>query len=213
MTVKTPFDNVGVDAEAPSRAGEGTKSPAREPPEIGYERVREEQDAVVEFMEKEERRRKQVEEAPQPKAATREASLFRVARPALLVRSPRDGSSPATVVERQGGASTLWTEARTPTERQQRLADEVVGELDVRSGGRSPRNAQTRRAVGERRKAYSTRRTCAVELVDMHLAAGKSAEKDEVPKAVWDRDRDMGHGGRLVDAEKGNKMINKGFGS
>ncbi|KAF7320516.1 hypothetical protein HMN09_00135300 [Mycena chlorophos] len=76
------------------------------------------------------------EEAAQPKAATRDgwmlvpppsSALFGTLGPAKLSKGRQ--FSRGTVVERQGtqGASTLWTEARTPVERQQRLANDLAG--------------------------------------------------------------------------------------
>nr|GAT54579.1 predicted protein [Mycena chlorophos] len=187
-------------------------------------RVREERDAVAEFMEKEERRRKQVEEAAQPKAAKRDewmlvppssSALLGTLDPAKLSKGRQ--FSRGTVVERQG-ASTLWTE--TPAERQQRLADEVAGKKrrlanstsapegeDLETRKRARVDAELRESVAEH-----TRRTRGAALVDMHAAAGKGAEKDDEPKAIWDRDRDMGLGGRLMDAEKRNKMIKEAKG-
>nr|GAT49940.1 predicted protein [Mycena chlorophos] len=170
--------------------------------------VREERDAVAEFMEKEERRRRQVEEAAQPKAVKRDewmlvppssSALLGTLDPAKLSKGRQ--FSRGTVVERASGASTLWTE--TPAERQQRLADEVAGkkrrlanssagpsdsrEEDLEARKRARVDAELRESVAEH-----TRRTRGAALVDMHTAAGKGSEKDGEPTAIWDRDRDMG---------------------
>ncbi|KAF7311410.1 hypothetical protein MKEN_01042900 [Mycena kentingensis (nom. inval.)] len=185
--------------------------------------VEKERDPVAEFIAKEEKRRKQVEEAAQPKAVKRDewmlvppssSALLGTLDPAKLSKSRQ--FSRGTVADRTEGVSTLWTE--TPAERQQRLADEVAGKkrrlvnapaqeesLELRKRARV--DAELRDSVAEH-----TRRTRGVALVDMHSAAGKGEEKDGEPKAIWDRDRDMGLGGRLMDAEKRNKMIKEAKG-
>ncbi|KAJ7052917.1 hypothetical protein C8F01DRAFT_1065380 [Mycena amicta] len=185
--------------------------------------VREERDAVAEFMAKEERRRKQVEEAAQPKAAKRDewmlvpptsTGLLGTLDPAKLSKGRQ--FSRGTVVERNEGASTLWTE--TPAERQQRLADEVAGKKRrLTNAPTQPEDLETRkraRVDEELRESVAehTRRTRGAALVDMHTAAGKGEDKDGEPKAIWDRDRDMGLGGRLMDGEKRNKMIKEAKG-
>ncbi|KAF7312040.1 hypothetical protein MIND_00216100 [Mycena indigotica] len=187
----------------------------------------EERDAVAEFIAKEESRRKQVEEAANPKALKRDewmivppssSGLLGTLDPAKLSKGRQ--FSRGTVVERNEGASTLWTE--TPAERQQRLADEVSGKKrrlanseassaagkgdDLESRKRARVDAELRDSVAEH-----TRRTRGAALVDMHAASGKGEEKDEA-KAIWDRDRDMGISGRLMDAEKRNKLIKEAKG-
>ncbi|KAF7293932.1 hypothetical protein HMN09_01190400 [Mycena chlorophos] len=166
------------------------------------------------------------QEAAQPKAVKRDewmlvppssSALLGTLDPAKLSKGRQ--FSRGTVVERESGASTLWTE--TPAERQQRLTDEVAGkkrrlanssagpsrEEDLEARKRARVDAELRESVAEH-----TRRTRGAALVDMHTAAGKGSEKDGEPKAIWDRDRDMGVGGRLMDSEKRNKMIKEAKG-
>ncbi|KAJ7223508.1 hypothetical protein GGX14DRAFT_658361 [Mycena pura] len=185
-----------------------------------------EPDAVAEFIAKEEKRRREVAEAAKPKAPKRDEWMLVPPTPGTVLGSldPAKLSKPRqfarTAAPTRGADNSLWTE--TPAERQQRLADEVSGKkrpaanadtaasaaegLEVRKRARI--DAELRASVEEH-----TRRTRGAALVDMHSAAGKGEEKDE-SRAIWDRDRDMGVGGRLMDAEKRNKMIqeSKGLG-
>ena len=46
-------------------------------------------------------------------------------------------------------------------------------------------------------------------LVDQHAATKKPEEKD---LGIWDHDRDMGLGGRLMDDDKRNKMLKEAKG-
>ncbi|KAG8891467.1 hypothetical protein FRC01_014684, partial [Tulasnella sp. 417] len=113
----------------------------------------------------------------------------------------------------------LWTE--TPAERQQRLADEVSGKrkrAEVAAGGsggaepseedrkRRRRDAEVREQIEEYNKSKRGE-----SLVDMHTksqaGSKKKSDKDEAPPAIWDRDRDMGLKGRLMDEKSRAKLI------
>ncbi|KAJ7064102.1 hypothetical protein C8F01DRAFT_39385 [Mycena amicta] len=183
--------------------------------------VNEEPDAVPEFMAKEDKRRKQVQEAAHPAAPKRDewmlvpptsSGLLGTLDPTKLSKGRQ--FSRGTASERSAGASILWTE--TPVERQQRLADEVVGkkhrlanasakEEDLESRKRARIDDELRQSVAEH-----TRRMRGPALVDMHSMA---SDKDD-DTAIWDRNRDMGVGGQRMDAEKRNRMIKdaKGLG-
>ncbi|KAF8211838.1 hypothetical protein K438DRAFT_1957642 [Mycena galopus ATCC 62051] len=171
------------------------------PAGVGFE----ERDAVKEFMDKEEKRRREVEEAAKPKAPKRDEWML--VPPSSSVLGNLD---PTKLKPRQFARSaapsrdtdnTLWTE--TPAERQQRLADEV-SELETRKRQRI--DEELRREVDEH-----TRKTRGSALVDMHARAGKGEETDE-KKGIWDRDRDMALSGRLMDDGKRKKMLNEAKG-
>ncbi|KAJ7660849.1 hypothetical protein DFH06DRAFT_1129893 [Mycena polygramma] len=185
----------------------------------------EERDAVKEFMAKEEKRRKEVEEAAKPKAPKRDEWMLVPPTSSVLGNldptklKPRQfarTSAPSKTTD-----TTLWTE--TPAERQQRLADEVSGkkrraansgdtvsaaeELETRKRQRI--DEKLRRDVDEH-----TRATRGSALVDMHARAAAEKEKEKEKgegedgkKGIWDRDRDMALSGRLMDDEKRNKML------
>jgi len=120
---------------------------------------------------------------------------------------------------------TLWTE--TPAERQQRLADEVSGKrkrAEASAGGpqiveESLEDRKRRRRdkeIAEKVQEYNKQKR-GETLLDMHAksAASSTDREDAAPAAIWDRDRDMAVGGRLMDDRSRSKLINdaKGLGS
>ncbi|KAJ7019498.1 hypothetical protein C8F04DRAFT_997618 [Mycena alexandri] len=181
-----------------------------------------ERDAVKEFMAKEEKRRKEVEEAAKPKAPKRDEWMLVPPSSSVLGNLDPTKLKPRQFARSAAPArstdNTLWTE--TPAERQQRLADEVSGkkrraansgdavsaadELEARKRQRI--DEELRRGVEEH-----TRKVRGSALVDMHARAGKGDEKDE-KKGIWDRDRDMALSGRLMDDDKRNKMLKEAKG-
>jgi len=107
--------------------------------------------------------------------------------------------------------NSLWTE--TPAERQQRIADEVSGkkrraanapeeEPDPDAIKRRKRDQEIRRGV----EAH-TRNTRGETLLDQHKSASSSKDKDGKFEGIWDRDRDMSLGGRLMDEKTRSKMV------
>ncbi|KAF7363772.1 GPALPP motifs-containing protein [Mycena sanguinolenta] len=178
----------------------------------------EERDAVKEFMAKEEKRRREVEEAAKPKAPKRDEWMLVPPSSSVLGNLDPTKLKPRqfarTAAPSRDTDNTLWTE--TPAERQQRLADEVSGkkrravnsedtvsaaeQLEIRKRQRI--DEELRREVDEH-----TRKTRGSALVDMHARAGKGEETDE-SRAIWDRDRDMALSGRLMDDGKRKKMLN-----
>ncbi|KAH9927426.1 uncharacterized protein BXZ73DRAFT_48808 [Epithele typhae] len=193
------------------------------PMPLPYGVVLEEKDAVQEFMEREERRRKQLEEAAKPKAPKREewmlvppssSDLLGSIDPTKLTRGRQFArtAQPARDADR-----SLWTE--TPAERQQRLADEVAGKrrraqdvdpaddgVDVRK--RRRQDEEVRRGVEEH-----TRKQRGAPLMDQHGKKEKEKkEGEDEPPAFWDHGRDMSLGGRLMDDGKRNKFINEAKG-
>lgn len=135
--------------------------------------------------------------------------------------------------------NSLWTE--TPAQRQQRIADEVAGkrrratdvsavEEDADARKRRKYEEEVRKGVEEhtvRHTISRARERCLTQavvqktvrgaaLLKQHerVSAAKEAEKGEKdePPAFWDRDRDMGLGGRLMDDSTRDKFIREAKG-
>ncbi|TFK84870.1 hypothetical protein K466DRAFT_209697 [Polyporus arcularius HHB13444] len=192
----------------------------------GY--VIEEKDGVQEFLEREERRRKQLEEASKPKAPQREewmlvppssSDLLASIDPTKLTR-PRKFAPTAKTA--RDADNSLWTE--TPAERQQRIADEVAGKrrraTDVEPEDTSA-DARKRRKYEEevRRGVEQHTKTRGPALLKQHehMSTADEAEKkrkgdEDEPPAFWDHGRDMGIGGRLMDDKTRNKFISEAKG-
>ncbi|TDL22310.1 hypothetical protein BD410DRAFT_898265 [Rickenella mellea] len=191
-------------------------------------------DGVREFMEKEEKRRKEVEEAAKPKALKRDEWMLvppsssdilgKLADPTKLkARQFSRSAAPAS----RNAPNNLWTE--TPAERQQRIADEVAGkkrraanadadavEEDGQDSGegvrKRRRDEEIRRVVEDHTKSSRSK-----TLLDMHSSASSSSSNkpggsndDDKAKvsAIWDHSRDMSMGGRLMDDKQRSKLIN-----
>ncbi|XP_006454954.1 hypothetical protein AGABI2DRAFT_190125 [Agaricus bisporus var. bisporus H97] len=184
-----------------------------------------EKDAVTEFMEREERRRKNEELAKKPKALKREEWMLvppsssdllgKLDTTKLKARQFSKSSGPVNK-----GDNNLWTE--TPAERQQRIADEVTGKkrraVDVANeevlGGTSDRKRSKREEEMIRRGVDEyTKKSRGASLVEQHSSKGKAGDEDEdSEKAIWDHSRDMSIGGRLMDDHKRNRMIREAKG-
>ncbi|KAF9007939.1 hypothetical protein BDQ17DRAFT_1350292 [Cyathus striatus] len=183
-----------------------------------------ETDAVKEFIEREERRKKQLEEAQNPKKLQRDewmlvppssSDLLGKIDPTKL--KPRQFSRNPKGAPVGGNDMSLWTE--TPQERQQRLADEVSGKKrrvteqkpdDDNDSGRKRRKGDEdfiRKGVDN-----YTRRIRGPALVDQHTASRKPEDDDKKDDAIWDHARDMSIGGRLMDDDKRNRMIKESKG-
>ncbi|KAG9040769.1 hypothetical protein FS837_000198 [Tulasnella sp. UAMH 9824] len=187
----------------------------------GY--VAPETSGLQDFLDQEERRRKAIEEDGKPKAVKREewmlappesSGILGNLDPTKLKPRQFQRNSEQKVTERN-----LWTE--TPAERQQRLADEVSGKrkrAEVAAGGsggaepseedrkRRRRDAEIREQIEEHNKSKRGE-----SLVDMHTksqaSSKKKSDKEEAPPAIWDRDRDMGLKGKLMDEKSRAKLI------
>ncbi|KAI0662363.1 hypothetical protein C8Q70DRAFT_957809 [Cubamyces menziesii] len=194
----------------------------------GY--VLEEKDGVQEFLEREERRRKQLEEASKPKAPKREewmlvppssSDLLGSIDPTKLTR-PRQFAR--TAQTSRDADRSLWTE--TPAERQQRIADEVAGkrrravdvdptdDTDIDARKRRKYEEEVRRGVEEH-----TKKVRGPTLLERHerTSAVKEAEKarngeEDEPPVIWDHGRDMALGGRLMDDKTRDKFIREARG-
>jgi len=137
----------------------------------------------------------------------------KLTKPRQFARSTPASSSNANS---SSAAGNLWTE--TPAERQQRLADEVMGKK--RPATRVAADAQDDDIESKRRKLFDedtrkgvhehTRRVRGAALVDVHIAKEKEtaiAGEGEKELGIWDHGRDMALSGRLMDDSKRNKMI------
>ncbi|KAL4069092.1 hypothetical protein J3A83DRAFT_4535631 [Scleroderma citrinum] len=180
-----------------------------------------EKSAVEEFIEREERRRKNVEEASRPKKLVREEWMLVPPKSADLLGSLDPTKLKARQFGRSSGPgrdtdSSLWTE--TPAERQQRLADEVSGRkrravnADPVGVDEDPEEARKRRKRDEEiRKGVEehTRTIRGAALVNAHMdrQAQKKKDVDEEPSAIWDHARDMSLGGRLMDDKQRQRML------
>ncbi|CAG7852367.1 SubName: Full=Uncharacterized protein {ECO:0000313/EMBL:CCA68599.1} [Serendipita indica DSM 11827] len=174
-------------------------------------------EGVREFLAREQRRKALAEEEKKPKQPKREEWMLAppTSSEALQSLDPTKIKnrqfSRATGREEVSKDTSLWTE--TPSERQARLAEEL-------SGKRKRATAKVQEEDGEgaykRRKMQDdlrreiddhNRMARPASLLEMHqetLAKQPSSTKDE---AIWDRDRDMGSAGRLLDQSSRNKMI------
>ncbi|KAH7925689.1 hypothetical protein BV22DRAFT_417566 [Leucogyrophana mollusca] len=184
----------------------------------GLSAAHEERSGVQEFLEREERRRKQAEEDSKPKALKREEWMLVPPKASDLLGSLDPTKLKArqfarTAQPERNASSSLWTE--TPAERQQRIADEVAGrkrraadakpeEEDDDARKRRRRDAEIRKGVEEH-----TRKARGAALVDVHASGSKGKDEDdaEKPAGIWDHARDMSLGGRLMDDGQRKKML------
>lgn len=184
------------------------------------------EDAVIDFMQKEAQRRQAIEEAARPKTLKREewmlvppssSDLLSTLDPTKLNKPrqfSRSTATPKTV------DNTLWTE--TPEERQQRLADEVMGkkrrvenadldqEGDEEEAGaadgakRRKREAELQRQVDEYTRSH--RGPSLIEARAQEETKRKK-EAQEESAGIWDHSRDMAVGGRLMDEKDRRRVI------
>ncbi|BGP57032.1 hypothetical protein JCM8202_004530 [Rhodotorula sphaerocarpa] len=190
-------------------------------------------DGAQQIREREERERKRQQDALEDKKPKREEWML-VPPKEMDLLSSMDSTKLksrgfATGKAAQSAASgsgsdgvNLWTE--TPAERQQRLKDEMLGKK--RKAENAPADEET---DDERRKRLrdlqlreevdkhnKTKRS--ESLLDKHVKSGKKGDKgeadDRAPTAIWDRDRDMSIGGRLMDDSQRTSAVKnaKGLG-
>ncbi|KAM0756213.1 hypothetical protein T439DRAFT_376450 [Meredithblackwellia eburnea MCA 4105] len=128
----------------------------------------------------------------------------------LKGRGFQQNTKPGSSKSSASSGPNLWTE--TPQERQQRLQDEMLGvkrKVNQRGDEEDDEETDERRRKRERdwklrqevdKYNKSSRNT---SLLDSHTASSKSGkDKNKEPAAIWDRERDMGVGGRLMDEGK-----------
>ncbi|KAI6096582.1 hypothetical protein EDD16DRAFT_644967 [Pisolithus croceorrhizus] len=179
--------------------------------------------AVDEFIEREERRRKNVEEAKKPKKLQREEWMLVPPKSGDLLASLDPTKLKARQFGRSSGPgrdadSSLWTE--TPAERLQRLSDEVSGRkrkavnAEPEEDPEDAKKKKKRDEVIRRGVDEHTRKIRGAALVDTHIEreAQKKADVDEEPAAIWDHSRDMSIGGRLMDEKQRKQMLREARG-
>ncbi|TRM62988.1 hypothetical protein BD626DRAFT_44296 [Schizophyllum amplum] len=185
-----------------------------------------ENEGIRRFMEVERRRREEAENAAKPQAPKREEWML-VPPSASELLSNIDPTkkrtfSSSTVPKGNGkNEPNLWTE--TPQERLQRLKDEVDGRRK-RAVNPTPdeddgndRNKRRKveedyqRNIGASVEEH-TKKIRGPSLTDAHLqrekekARAKSKEEEE-PEAIWDRERDLGVGGRIFSDGERRKAL------
>ncbi|TFK38739.1 hypothetical protein BDQ12DRAFT_651055 [Crucibulum laeve] len=182
----------------------------------------EEPDAVKEFIAREERRRKELEEASKPKALKRDewmlvppssSDLLGKLDPTKL-KARQFSRSAAPVQGKQD--NSLWTE--TPAERQQRIADEVSGKkrrvtdqpVDEQAEAGKKRRRRDEDVIRKGVDEY-TEKLRGPALIAQH-AAGRKPEDEPKDDRIWDHSRDMSLGGRLMDDDKRNKLVREAKG-
>ncbi|KAH9075686.1 hypothetical protein EDB83DRAFT_2504736 [Lactarius deliciosus] len=169
------------------------------PPHAGAGPPNAHEDAVAEFIQKEAQRRQAVEEAARPKTLQRpewmlvppsSSDLLSTLDPTKL-NKPRQFSrstAPARVVD-----NTLWTE--TPAERQQRVADEVMGKKRrVENADLADLDPHAEEDANKRRKR------------DAELQR-QVEEFTRNPPRYGTTSRDMALGGRLMDEKDRRRII------
>ncbi|KAF5385557.1 hypothetical protein D9757_006741 [Collybiopsis confluens] len=192
-------------------------------------------DPVAEFIAREERRKERLkaEEEEKKKGPKREEWMLvppssgdllgtldpsKLNKPRQFARTtPVSHASSSNDGSGRNSVPSLWTE--TPAERQQRLADEVMGRK--RPANRvgtaeeeSLENKRRRLAEEDVRRGVEdhTRRVRGAALVDAHIEKektkrAKGGEEEEKDLGIWDHGRDMALSGRLMDDSQRNKLI------
>ncbi|KIK65841.1 hypothetical protein GYMLUDRAFT_38316 [Collybiopsis luxurians FD-317 M1] len=186
-------------------------------------------DPVAEFIAREERRKERIreEEEEKKKGPKREEwmlvppskdELLGKLDPSKLTK-PRQfaRTTPASSSNNNSSASSLWTE--TPAERQQRLADEVMGkkrpatQVSPSTEEKYLENKRRKMAEEDVRKGVEehTRKVRGAALIDAHIEKEKAKKagggEEEKDLGIWDHGRDMALSGRLMDDSQRNKMI------
>ncbi|KAK4685461.1 hypothetical protein P7C73_g4693, partial [Tremellales sp. Uapishka_1] len=169
--------------------------------------VEEPQSAVQDFLEREARWAKEREEASKPKVMKREEWMLVPPEAGDLAAATDPLRKRATAFNRTAAApvssqdQTLWTE--TPAEKQQRIADEVMGKkrkaTDVRGQGDDSVDAERKRRRDREIKQSVEKHNTShrnTSLLDSH--SKKSKKDEDGPPVIWDRDRDMGVTGKLL---------------
>ncbi|KAK8843469.1 hypothetical protein IAR55_007126 [Kwoniella newhampshirensis] len=178
--------------------------------------------AIREFMEREERRRKEAEEASKPQVRKREEWMLVPPTSGVLSNVDPLRKRPTTfsksTAEPSNIDNTVWTE--TPAEKAQRIADEVAG-VKRKKDKAGERIVSYEEEEEERRKRRRDREILdGVEkhtakqrgpsLLDKHAAKlsqkKKEGNEDEAP-GIWDHDRDMGITGRLLSEQERKAKI------
>ncbi|KZO99646.1 hypothetical protein CALVIDRAFT_560987 [Calocera viscosa TUFC12733] len=181
-----------------------------------------EKSGVEEFLERERRREEQAKQAAEPKKLQRDAWMLAPPSSSELLgnldptrlRSKRTlgGGSAKSGGEKEG--IELWTE--TPQERLERLKAEVTGKrkragdkADMSAEEMAERERKRRRdeEIERRVQEHNKRSERTSSLLDMHASNAKGDKKDKKDEMIWDHERDMSLGGRLMDDGKRKDII------
>ncbi|ODO01695.1 hypothetical protein I350_06521 [Cryptococcus amylolentus CBS 6273] len=172
---------------------------------------------VREFLEREERMRKDAEERAKPKVMKREEWMLVPPSSGSLSNIDPLRKRPSTFsrnTEEKHIDSSVWTE--TPAEKAQRIADEVAGvkRKKDKAGDRimtaeEEESERKRKRRDEEIKGELGKYTRGPSLLDQHTSklAKKGKNEDDAP-AIWDHARDMGITGRLMTDQERSKKIN-----
>jgi hypothetical protein len=112
------------------------------------------------------------------------------------------------------GISAIWTE--TPEQKRQRLEDEVMGRKDPSASAKSkkPRKDDAEAEATARRIAEYNERNRSRSLYDEHKKAVPREKEDDPSKRSFDKEKDMGLGGRIGHVQKKDMLKRAGdFGS
>ncbi|TAQ84745.1 hypothetical protein B7494_g6928 [Chlorociboria aeruginascens] len=125
----------------------------------------------------------------------------------------------------KGGVSSIWTE--TAAEKMQRLSDEVLGrkekggveeaggrKRDGSGRGRGKEDEETERRIREYNEKVRNKSLLEEREAGKGLGARKEEEEDDPSKRGFDREKDMGLGGRVGEMQKREMLSRaKDFGS
>ncbi|OAF58364.1 hypothetical protein VC83_06434 [Pseudogymnoascus destructans] len=128
----------------------------------------------------------------------------------------------AKALGEKSGVSAIWTE--TPEEKRQRLEDEVLGRKEVATnsgkngtrgaGGGQGEDEAEQAAIAKRIRGYNERMR-GKSMVEEHTGRqGGKEEEDDPSKRGFDKEKDMGLGGRIGHVQKQEMLRKAGdFGS
>ncbi|KAL1673266.1 hypothetical protein EV122DRAFT_283176 [Schizophyllum commune] len=203
------------------------------PKPLGAPAVRhDENEGIRRFLQVEQRRREEAENASKPKTLQRESWMLVPPSASELLsnidptkKRTFSTSTLAPASSRKKDEPNLWTE--TPQERLQRLKDEVEGrrkravnpaagdeEEDDATKERTKRRKveeEHQRNVGEGVEEY-TRKIRGPSLTEAHLErerqrASSTRKDSDEPDAIWDRERDLGVGARIFSDGERKKAL------
>ncbi|KFY25986.1 hypothetical protein V493_04325, partial [Pseudogymnoascus sp. VKM F-4281 (FW-2241)] len=114
----------------------------------------------------------------------------------------------------KSGVSAIWTE--TPEEKRQRLEDEVLGRKEVATNSGKGRaemregDEEEQAAIAKRIREYNERMR-GKSLVEEHTGRnGGKEEEDDPSKRGFDKEKDMGLGGRIGHVQKQDMLRRAG---
>jgi hypothetical protein len=114
----------------------------------------------------------------------------------------------------KSGISAIWTE--TPEQKRQRLEDEVMGRKDSSASAQSkkPRKDDAEAEATARRIAEYNEKNRSQSLYDEHKKTVPREKEDDPSKRGFDKEKDMGLGGRIGHVQKQDMLKRAGdFGS